>query len=148
MIYIKRADLEVYIQAATLDKLAGGSGTSTARLDNLEKQQMATFRKYVGGRYDVDAIYASITGTGGADIRDQYVVKCLCHMMIYALYTPLAPHEIPEHRKFDYQEVMEFLASVRDGKSDVDFPRKTDSETEETLEDIRFSSYPKLDHKF
>ena len=148
MNYIKRSDLEVYITAATLDKLAGGTGTTTVRLDNLEKQQMATFRKYVGGRYDVDAIFAAVTGSGGSDIRDQYVVKCLCHMMIYALYTPLAPHEIPEHRKFDYQEAMEFLASIRDGKAECDFPRKTDPDTTETLDDFRISSYPRLDHKF
>lgn len=147
MNYITRSDLEVYIVPATLDKLAGGTGV-TARLTNLEKQQMATFRKYVGGRYDVNAIFATITESGGSDIRDQFVVKCLCHMMIYALYSPLAPHEIPEHRKFDYQEVMEFLASIRDGKADADFPRKTDPETTETLEDFRISSYPKQNHRF
>ena len=145
MKYITQTDLEIYIRPSLLDKLIGGSDT---KLDRVESQAMGTFRKYIGKRYDVDAIYSIQEDENGNDIRDPFVIKLLCHIMIYTLYSPCAPHDIPEHRKFDYQETMEFLREVGRGDNDCDFKLKEVDVTDDLISEIKINSYPKINHRY
>lgn len=145
MIYLSKTDIEIYLQAIILSKLTGGSDLV---LDKHEVHAIGTFKKYIGKRYNASAVIATKTNSQNEDIRDQFVVKLLCHLVIYGLYTKLAPHEIPEHRKFDYQEAMEWLREVGNGKVDADFPLLINEETEEEITDVRINSYPKQNHRF
>jgi phage gp36-like protein len=58
---------------------------------------------------------------------------------LYHLYCSIAPNKIPEHRKHRYQDVMEWLKLMAEGKGDADLPRLTDS-SGEVKSDFRLSS--------
>jgi hypothetical protein len=146
MKFLKLTDFEVYIIPAELTKLLNGSST---KLDITEDSALGTFRKYIGKRYDVDYIFSSKLDANNIDIRDQFVISLLCHIIIYRLYSSLAPHQIPEHRKFDYQEAMEFLREVGRGDNDADFKLKANTVVDDNEpSEIRINSYLKDNHRY
>ena len=59
---------------------------------------------------------------------------------LYHLYSSLAPNKIPEHRSNRYQDVMEWLKMMAEGKGSADLPLLVDETTGEVKDNFRLSS--------
>ena len=77
-------------------RLLDGSDERTALL-KAERFAVSQIRKYIGGRYDCDTIFAA---TG--DLRDDYIIMITIDIALYHLWSKKAPKQVPEHRKERY----------------------------------------------
>jgi phage gp36-like protein len=59
---------------------------------------------------------------------------------LYHLYCSIAPNKIPEHRSNRYQDVMEWLKMMAEGKGYADLPLIKDESTGEVKDNFRLSS--------
>lgn len=142
--FLKNEDYESSITVNKLNLLTSGVEST---LLTAESQAMGVFTQYIGKKYDVQAIFELMEDAQGNDIRDQFIVKLLLDIAIYLLYRKLAPDQIPEHRKFDYQEALEYLRAV--GKGDIDtFFKLKEIDLTDNFTEIKINSYPKNDHRY
>lgn len=137
MAYIEREDYLPKIRDKRLDQL---TDTNTTILDNAEDAAIQVVKDALHSRYDVDVIFAK-TSTG----RDQQVVRWICNIVLYYLYERTPDKLIPEHITANYDETMEFLKALEDGKRSTQLERLTDDD-DKPLTKFRWGSEEKRTH--
>jgi phage gp36-like protein len=143
--FIKDTDYDVLIRTEIKNILL--ENYSDTKLQSAEQMAISQIKNYLAGRYDVAAIFTpllepAIGDNPGEqiDTRNAYIVMITIDCALYHLYCSIAPNKIPEHRKHRYQDVIEWLKLMVEGKGNADLPLIKDGTTGEVKDSFRLSS--------
>jgi hypothetical protein len=143
--FIKDTDYDVLIRTEIKNILL--ENYSDTKLQSAEQMAISQIKNYLAGRYDVAAIFTPLlepaTGDNPGvqiDTRNAYIVMITIDCALYHLYCSIAPNKIPEHRKHRYQDVIEWLKLMVEGKGNADLPLIKDETTGEVKDSFRLSS--------
>lgn len=119
------------------------------KLLSAEQMAIAQIKNYLAGRYDVGFIFTPllppVEGEGEQlDSRNAFIVMITIDCALYHLYCSLAPNKIPEHRSNRYQDALEWLKMMAEGKGNADLPLIKDESTGEVKDTFRLSSNNKF----
>lgn len=112
-------------------RLLDGTDDRTALLQ-AERFAISQIRKYIGGRYDCDALFSAT-----ADQRDDYIIMITIDITLYHLWAKKAPKSVPEHRKERYSDALDWLTNVGSGSMPTDLPQLS---TTDYAGDVRITS--------
>jgi phage gp36-like protein len=139
--FIKDTDYAVLIRTEIKNILL--ENYSETKLLSAEQMAIAQIKNYLAGRYDVGLIFTPdsppLEGLG-EDSRNAYIVMITIDCALYHLYCSIAPNKIPEHRSNRYQDVIEWLKMMAEGKGNADLPLIKDENTGEVKDNFRLSS--------
>lgn len=114
--FILKADYGNIIRQGLLDAIIEADD---AKLDSAELEAIAEVKSYLNTRYDIAAIFSAV---GGA--RHPKVVACCCSLALYRVHMLLAPSKVPDYRKEDRKECLQWLRNLQSGLlDDPDLPR-------------------------
>jgi phage gp36-like protein len=136
--FLKDTDYAVLIRTEIKNILL--ENYTETKLLSAEQMAIAQIKNYLAGRYDVTAIYSPPLEGLGEDTRNAYIVMITIDCALYHLYCSIAPNKIPEHRSNRYQDVMEWLKMMAEGKGNADLPLFKDIATGEVKDSFRLSS--------
>jgi phage gp36-like protein len=142
--FIKDTDYAVLIRTEIKNILL--ENYSETKLLSAEKMAIAQIRNYLAGRYDVGLIFTPMLepidddNSDQLDNRDAYIVMITIDCTLYHLYSSVAPNKMPEHRSNRYQDVIEWLKLIAEGKANADLPMIKDENTGEVKDNFRLSS--------
>ena len=136
--FIKDTDYAVLIRNEIKNILL--ENYSETKLFSAEEMAIAQIKNYLAGRYDVAAIFTALADGATTDTRNAYIVMITIDCALYHLYCSIAPNKIPEHRSNRYQDVMEWLKMMAEGKGYADLPLIKDESTGEVKDNFRLSS--------
>lgn len=141
--FLKDADYDVLIRTEIKNILL--ENYSETKLLSAEQMAISQIKNYLAGRYDVAAIFTPMLDPVEGepeplDNRNAYIVMITIDCALYHLYCSIAPNKIPEHRSNRYQDVMEWLKMIAEGKGYADLPLIADETTGETKDSFRISS--------
>lgn len=134
--FIKYTDYDVLIRTEIKKILL--ENYSDTKLSSAEQMAIAQIKNYLAGRYDVDLIF-SPTIDGQEDVRNAFIVMIVIDCALYHLYCSIAPNKIPEHRSNRYQDALEWLKLMAEGKTTADLQLIT-TNTGEVKGDFRLTS--------
>ncbi|GEM_PF-427603 len=100
-------------------------GYTDSKLHSAENMAISRIKNYIGGFYDVDAIFTVANPIPDPDPRSAYIVEITIDIALYILYTSTAPDRIPEHRALRYNDALDWLKSIQGGAK-ADLPAITD----------------------
>lgn len=146
--FIKETDYAVLIRTEIKNILL--ENYSETKLFSAEKMAIAQIRNYLAGRYDVALIFTPMLepidddDSEQLDNRDAYIVMITIDCTLYHLYSSVAPNKMPEHRSNRYQDVIEWLKLIAEGKANADLPLIKDESTGEFKDSFRLSSNNKF----
>ena len=123
---IKQNNLESMIQA------------NPAILTSAEAMAQDTLKSYLFDRYDTTKIFAT-TGTE----RNMHLVQCGVNLVLHLIYQRLPNHRIAPHVEAAYNETINFLERVADGKNGLDLPKRINPKTGENQHTFRWGSQAK-----
>ena len=142
--FLKDTDYAVLIR--TEIKIILLENYSETKLLSAEEMAIAQIKNYLAGRYDVALIFTPLPepieddNSEQLDSRNAYVVMITIDCALYHLYCSIAPNKIPEHRSNRYQDALEWLKMMAEGKSSADLPLVVDETTGEVKDNFRLSS--------
>jgi phage gp36-like protein len=143
--FIKDTDYDVLIRTEIKNILL--ENYSTTKLLSAEQMAIAQIKNYLAGRYDVGLIFTPLLDPAVGDnpgeqidSRNAFVVMIVIDCALYHLYCSIAPNKIPEHRSNRYQDALEWLKLMVEGKGNADLPMITDESTGEVKDNFRLSS--------
>lgn len=142
MAFITENDYKGFIKPEILKTITGTTNPSTPSQAQLQAEDtaIATIREYIGGRYDCNTIFAA-TGTN----RNLHMVSCVIKLALYHLYHQTGVKDVPEHRKVDYDDTIQWLKDVGRGTIRSELPILQNSTDNG---DIRWHSRPPRKHKY
>jgi len=141
MKFLKDSDYDVLIRTEIKNILL--ENYSEAKLTTAEQMAVAQIKNFLAGRYDVLEIFSNQN-----EERNHFIVMICIDCALYHLYSSLSPNKIPEHRNQRYNDALEWLKLIVEGKSTADLPLITDKKGEEK-ESIRITSkYQSKNHKW
>lgn len=136
--FITKADYRASMKVGNLDAMLEGDDTL---LEEAESTAVSQIKDYLFQQYDTDAIFSKI----GTD-RHPYLVRCCCNIVVKILWERLAM-ETPERVTKNYNDTLDYLERLADGKMTADLPAKvTDTETNTPYTVTRWGSSPKRSH--
>lgn len=115
MAYITDEDYGVQARTEIIKMLDGSEGNTAFRV--AERMAIDQVKKNLSGRYDLTSIFAK-----EGDERDMFLVMLIIDMALYHIWAKKAPRMIPEMRKERYQDALDWLTAVGDGKRPTDLP--------------------------
>jgi phage gp36-like protein len=125
MSFITENDYPERLKATNLDAMC--EGDEVIRL-GAEETAVAIVAQYLFQRYDTTLIFAQ-TGTN----RNRALVAMCVSIALYYLYQRLPKRQLPDWVLRDYENALDFLDKVSDGKITMDLPRKlTQQQTPKT----------------
>jgi phage gp36-like protein len=143
--FLKDSDYDVLIRTEIKGILL--ENYSPTKLFSAEQMAISQIKNYLAGRYDVAAIFTPLLEPAVGDnpgeqidSRNAYIVMITIDCALYHLYCSIAPNKIPEHRSNRYQDVMEWLKMMAEGKGSADLPLIKDESTGEVKDTFRLSS--------
>lgn len=143
--FIKDTDYDVLIRTEIKNILL--ENYSATKLLSAEQMAIAQIKNYLAGRYDVATIFTPLPDPAVGDnpgeqidSRNAFVVMIVIDCALYHLYCSIAPNKIPEHRSNRYQDALEWLKLMVEGKSNADLPLIKDESTGEVKDSFRLSS--------
>lgn len=143
--FLKDTDYAVLIRTEIKNILL--ENYSETKLLSAEQMAIAQIKNYLAGRYDVALIFTPLPEPAVGDnpgeqidTRNAYIVMITIDCALYHLYCSIAPNKIPEHRSNRYQDVIEWLKMMAEGKGNADLPLIKDESTGEVKESFRLSS--------
>lgn len=142
--FIKDTDYAVLIRTEIKNILL--ENYSETKLLSAEQMAISQIKNYLAGRYDVGLIFTPLLtpieddNSEQIDTRNAYIVMITIDCALYHLYCSIAPNKIPEHRSNRYQDVMEWLKMMAEGKGYADLPLIKDESTGEAKDSFRLSS--------
>lgn len=139
MAFITNDDYGVQAHNEVLNLLDKTDDQRNLRL--AESMAISLIKTRLSGRYDVSKIFEA---TG--DNRNMYLVSCVIAVAIYKLYTQKSPRQIPEYRKTDYDDVIDWLDRIGNGSESADLPSKPNEEYTSKLN--LFSLYKPNNNKY
>lgn len=129
-----------YLSSIKDSRLTQLTDNTSSILDNAEDTAIQTVKDALHSKYDVDTIFAK-TGT----TRDKQVVRWVCTLVLYYVYERLPDKLIPEYITTNYDETMEFLKALEDGKRSTQLPRLENQEGKKPTK-FRWGSRKKRSH--
>lgn len=120
--FIERDDYLPKIKDKRLTQL---TSNSTTILDVAESTAIQVVKDALHSRYDVDTIFSKTTTQ-----RDQQVVRWICNLVLYYICERLPDKLIPEHIVTNYDDTIEMLKNLEDGKRSSQLPRITNNDNE------------------
>ena len=142
--FIKNTDYDVLIRTEIRNILL--ENYSETKLLSAEEMAISQIKNYLAGRYDVGLIFTPLLesiedeNSQQIDTRNAYIVMITIDCALYHLYCSIAPNKIPEHRSNRYQDVIEWLKMMTEGKGNADLPLIKDEATGEIKDSFRLSS--------
>lgn len=136
--FIKDTDYAVLIRTEIKNILL--ENYSETKLLSAEQMAISQIKNYLAGRYDVALIFTALEVGVTIDTRNAYIVMITIDCALYHLYCSIAPNKIPEHRSNRYQDVMEWLKMMAEGKGNADLPLIKNETTGEVKDSFRLSS--------
>ena len=109
-----------------------------AILTSAEAMAQDTLKSYLFDRYDTTKIFAT---TGNQ--RNMHLVQCGVNLVLHLIYQRLPNHRIATHVEAAYNETINFLERVADGKNGLDLPRRINPKTGENQHTFRWGSQTK-----
>ena len=147
--FLKDTDYAVLIRTEIKNILL--ENYSETKLLSAEQMAISQIKNYLAGRYDVAAIFTPLLQPAEGDnpgeqidTRNAYIVMITIDCALYHLYCSIAPNKIPEHRSNRYQDVIEWLKMMAEGKGYADLPLIKDESTGEVKDSFRLSSNNKV----
>ncbi|URC13954.1 phage protein Gp36 family protein [Flavobacterium sp. B183] len=143
MRFIKNADYDVLIRTEIKNILL--ENYTERKLFSAEEMAISQIKNYLAGRYDVELIFMpsaepSDDNPEPKETRNAFIIMTVIDCALYHLYSSQAPNKIPEHRSNRYQDALEWLKLMLEGKSTADLPLIKDKQTGETKESFRLTS--------
>jgi len=141
--FLKDSDYAVLIRTEIKNILL--ENYTETKLLSAEQMAISQIKNYLAGRYDVALIFTPLLppaeGEGEQlDSRNAFIVMITIDCALYHLYSSLAPNKIPEHRSNRYQDALEWLKMMAEGKSYADLPLIKNESTGEVKDSFRLSS--------
>ena len=96
------------------------SDSNSVVLDSVEKIAIQTVRDALCAKYDVDFVFAQ----RGAN-RPAQVLRWVIVISVYQLYERIPDQQVPERITAAYDNVLETLRDIEDGKKNLELPLKT-----------------------
>jgi len=141
MKFLKNSDYDVLIRTEIKNILL--ENYSETKLFTSEQMAVAQIKNFLAGRYNVSEIFSKQN-----EERNHFIVMICIDCAIYHLYSSISPNKIPEHRSQRYNDALEWLKLMAEGKSTADLPLITDKNGQEK-ENIRITSkYKAQNHKW
>jgi len=128
--FLNDEDYDFKIKSEIL-KLLDGSTPELATNKKLLKAEAvarAQIRNRLAGRFDCETIF--LPKIGDEDPRDQYIINIFIDITLYHLYSQTGSRDIPEHRKLNYQDAIEWLTEASLGNIPTDLPTILSEENE------------------
>jgi phage gp36-like protein len=118
--WIVTTDYKPYVRDAHLSMIIDNDAVA---LDSAELTAIQVVKDALHQWYDVDAIF----GTSGSSRPPQVLRWCIT-LVLYYLYERVPDKLTPERVIKNYDEAIELLGDISDGKLSVDLPRKIASD--------------------
>jgi hypothetical protein len=110
--FLTEADFGYKIRNEILTILKGADPDNLVTPEKAELLAISQIIHYIGTRYDMVTVF-NATGQN----RDAYMIDVVLTIIMYKMYSGrTGMKDIPSHRKEEYDDVLEWLRSVRDGK--------------------------------
>lgn len=120
--FLSDEDYDFKIKSEIL-KLLDGSTPNLAtnkKLLQAESTAQDQIRNRLSGRFDCDKIF--LPKVGDTDPRDHYIVNIFIDITLYHLYSQTGSRDIPEHRKLNYQDAIDWLRDASRGDISTNLP--------------------------
>ena len=114
--FINDEDYEVQVRQEIKALLEGSDDTPVISM--AERMAIDQIKSYIGGRYDVQTIFAQ-----EGEQRDHFIVMITIDIALYHLWSKRAPRKIPEFRAQRYQDAIDWLKAVGEGTMATDLPQ-------------------------
>jgi phage gp36-like protein len=138
--FIQESDYEVQVRQEIKTLLTNDNGNTLAIAERMAQDQI---RAYIGGRFDMDAVFSSM-----GEKRDFFIVMLVIDLTLYHLWSKRSPRNTPEVRKVRYEDALQWLTDVSTGKTPTMLPPLEPSE-DNTVSEISIQSrYKPNDNKF
>lgn len=124
--FITNEDYSVLIRNEIKDLLL--ENYSESRLRASEQMAVSQIKNYLSGRYDVELIFSK-----EGEERNSHIVMLTIDCALYHLYTATIPRKMPEIRSQRYQDAIDWLKLVAEGKANADLPKPKSDKGEEYL---------------
>ena len=124
--FITSDDYSVLIRNEIKDLLL--ENYSESRLRASEQMAVSQIKNYLSGRYDVEQIFNK-----EGEERNSHIVMLTIDCALYHLYTATIPRKMPEIRSQRYQDAIDWLKLVAEGKANADLPKPKSDKGEEYL---------------
>jgi len=122
MSFVTKTDYKKFVRTNQLDMILEQDDSI---LDDAESTAIAMIQDALYSRFDIDTIF---NATG--DDRAAQVVRWVCVLVLYFVYERIPDALVPERVVKNYNDVMNLLHDVADGKKSLNLPRLVDSEGE------------------
>jgi phage gp36-like protein len=126
-------DTDYNVQLRNEIKQIIDSTTESTKLRAAEKMAIAQMKNYLGGRYNLAAIFIDAPGAGEDDTRDAFVVMIAIDLTLYHLWSKEGGNNIPETRSLRYNDALDWLKAVQKGEA-TDLPLIEDDEGNEVVD--------------
>ena len=118
-------------------------GYTGAKFQQAEQMAISQVKNYLAGRYDVNEIFDQ-TGND----RNHHIVMITIDCTLYHLYTSTVPDKMPSIRSERYQDAIDWLKLIANGKAHADLPKIKD-DAGKAINNLKVSSkYEKQNHKW
>jgi phage gp36-like protein len=118
--FINEADYDGYIKTEIKKAITGTTdGTPSAAQVRAEDTAIATITEYIGGRYNCAAIFDT---TQEVQARNKFMVACVIKLALYDLYHQTGVKDVPEHRKVEYDDTIQWLKDAGRGTIKTTLP--------------------------
>ena len=142
--FIKPNDYSGYIKPEILKTITGTTDVSQPSQAQIRAEDTAisTITEYIGGRYNCDIIFDA---TQPDNHRNLFIISCVIKLALYDLYHQTGSKDIPEHRKVEYDDTIQWLKDAGRGTIKTTLPHLSDDADHG---DIRLNSRPPINHKW
>jgi phage gp36-like protein len=139
MPYVLQSDFLPYIKDSRLQQMLDSDASA---LDDAIYTAEAVVSDALYSRYDLDAILALTD-----DDRPKQLVRWIVVISLYYLYERLPDKIVPDRVVKNYDETLEILTEIEDGKKSVNLPLIVMNATTNTLASkFRWGSSPQRSH--
>lgn len=135
--FITKADYLLHITDQRINQIIEDTD---AILDDAEDTAIAVVKDALKARYDVDTIFAAV---GAA--RAKNVMLWVKRLAIYYIYDRIPDDLVPERVVKNYNETMDHLEAISDGKRSVDLPILIDEDGNKSTK-LRWGSQDARSH--
>lgn len=136
--FITKADYQYQIKTYKLDQITEATDSI---LDNAEDEAIGQVTEFLSGRYDMNTEFAK----SGAN-RNKALLRWVKCLVMYYIYERIPDAMVPERVIKNYDDTMEMLNKISDGKMNCTLAQLTESDQDgntESLTKTRWGSQPR-----
>jgi phage gp36-like protein len=145
--FINIEDYDASIHREILDAL---TREDSSLVEICEDRAIAEMRCYLSGRYDCDALFATMpdASASGKDPRHQLVLMMALDIAIYHIFSIHNPMKLSQLRKERYERAVEWMKAVAAGTISIDGAPLATEERQIAAQPFRIVSNPKRHNHF